>query len=300
VILDYVRYVQRRRAEGQPRWLGIGAESPSHSPASFPRVTILIPTRDRVDLLEKCVRSILDLTAYPNFEIVILDNDSDKPETKKFFDLITESHVRVVTTPGAFNYSKIMNAGVRVTNGDLICSLNNDTQVLNPEWLTDMVYHLSESSAGIVGALLTFKGGDIQHAGIALGYTGVAGHVFAGESIGGSSNQWNIAENCYPVSAVTFACALTSRDTWAALNGLDETLKVGLNDVDYCLRLKALGFDSIVCTHAKLIHHESQSRKPMKSIQGMFRAAIDVTRFSRKHRALLVEDPFFRLESSSA
>jgi GT2 family glycosyltransferase len=242
----------------------------------------------------------LELTSYPNFEIVILDNDSAKPETKNFFDAIKESNVRVLATPGAFNYSKIMNAGVHATTGDIICLLNNDTQVLNPDWLTGMVYHLSESSTGLVGALLTYQSGEIQHAGIALGYTGVAGHVFASESIGGSSNQWNIAENCYPVSAVTFACALTSRDTWGLLIGLDETLKVGLNDVDYCVRLKALGFNSIVCTQAKLIHHESQSRKPMKSIMGMFRAAIDVTRFSRKHRALLEDDPFFRVESSNS
>jgi GT2 family glycosyltransferase len=300
VLVDVSRYVVRRLRNAPLSWLKIGAETASHQLYRYPKVTILVPTRDRVDLLKTCIDSILDVTTYPNFEIVILDNDSIEAETKRYFQSISDSRVQVLHAPGDFNYSKIMNAGVKAARGELICSLNNDTKVLNAHWLNSMVVHLDNSSAGVVGALLTFEDGAIQHAGIALGYTGVAGHVFRGESLNGTSNQAGITDCCYPVSAVTFACALTARDTWIRAGGLDEKLKVGLNDVDYCLRLKSIGLASVLCTNARLVHFESQSRKSMKSMGGIYRAFIDIHRFSRKHKSELGGDPFFKQPSESS
>jgi GT2 family glycosyltransferase len=297
MIIDAMSYLLRRLGSKHLQWLGAGIEKHIVESASNPKVTILIPTRDRVELLRDCVNSILRLTTYKNFEIFILDNDSKDPETIRYFKELSDPRVAIIPVPGEFNYSKIMNSGVQGTSGELICLLNNDTLVLSPNWLSGMVSHLDQPGIGLVGSLLIFPNGGIQHAGIALGYTGVAGHVFAGELPGESSGQNGLEHECFRVSAVTFACALTSRKTWNDLGGLDESLKVGLNDVDFGIRVKSLGLAAVICTRSRLVHFESQSRNSMNSLKGFARASVDVIRFIRKHRASLKNEAYFTVVS---
>lgn len=293
MLIDSVRYLKRRLDKRPFFWNARGLENSTHLVTKFPKVSILIPTRDSLDLIRNCVTSVIGITSYPNYEILILDNDSVEPETKEYFSTIADSRVRIVLTPGPFNYSKIMNSGVNFSTGELICALNNDTVILESTWLADMVSHLAATEVGVVGALLKYPNGAIQHAGIALGYSGTAGHVFAGQFPNKAQEQNGITTRCYPVSAATFACALTAKSSWVRVGGLDESLKVGLNDVDYCLRLKKIGLGTVICTKSPVIHLESQSRKSMKSIAGFTRAAVDVIRFNQKHGRDLNSDAYF-------
>ena len=294
MIVAVVSYLYKRAKLTKPIWLGLGVHDIDHSLTEFPEVTIIIPTRDRIDLLRPCLASIQTLTNYPKYRILVLDNDSKEPESHKFFSAIESEVITVTPAPGEFNYSKIMNHGVDAANTDLVCLLNNDTVVQSPHWLTDMVSHIEESSVGLVGGLLTYPGGSIQHAGIALGYRGLAGHVFAGQMPGRSTPA---TEHCYEVSATTFACALTSRQLWNELQGLDEDFKVGLNDVDFGLRLSAAGHKTVVCSHAQLVHLESKSRKSMRALKGASQAITEVLNFSSKHRESGLREAYFRFET---
>ena len=289
-----VSYLYRRAKLTKPIWLGLGVHDIDHSPTEFPEVTIIIPTRDRIDLLRPCLESIQTLTNYPTYRILVLDNDSKAPESFEFFSAIESESLTVIPAPGEFNYSEIMNRGVDASTSELVCLLNNDTVIQSANWLTEMVAHLAEPKVGLVGALLLYPNGSIQHAGIALGFKGLAGHIYAGHQ---PSNSTPAFEHCYAVSAATFACALTSRKLWHQLNGLDTNFKVGLNDVDFGMRASYLGYDSVVCTHARLIHLESESRKSMKTFKGFARAVSEILWFSHKHPKGKLVDPYFKFDT---
>jgi GT2 family glycosyltransferase len=229
-----------------------------------------------------------------NYEIVVLDNDSVQPETLNYLNGPIDPKVRVLKSPGAFNYSLIMNEGVAKTSGEIVCLLNNDTVVNNPQWLAGLVGHLQSKDVGIVGSLLTYPSGDIQHAGIALGYTGVAGHVYSGLPLTSLPTS-----SCFETSAVTFACAAITRDNWQRAKGLDELFKVGLNDVDFCLKMKSLGLRSVVCQTALLTHFESQSRPSMTSLKGSIRATAEVLRFTNRYATALFADPYFAIKTDN-
>ena len=295
MFLDAIRYMYRRGKFKTPVWLGLGEKQCGLASKELPFVSIVIPTRDRLDLLKTCLDSILNLTAYPNFEVVVLDNDSVEPSTLSYLSNPGDERVKVFKSPGPFNYSRIMNRGVNQTLGDVICVMNNDTVVTKSQWLTNMVNHLDDTSVGVVGALLTYPSGLIQHAGIALGYTGAAGHVYSGLPISSIPTK-----DCFEVSAVTFACAVIKRANWQKVKGLDERYKVGLNDVDFCLRLRAVGLSAVVCKSTELIHLESQSRQSVMSLKGFVRAATEVQRFTRVRRRELKADSYFVFETDSA
>jgi glycosyltransferase involved in cell wall biosynthesis len=229
-------------------------------PDDIPLVSILIPTRDRADLLEQCVAS-LARTTWPAFEIVIIDNDSSDPETLEWLEAFDNGHDRrVVRHPGAFNYSEVNNHGAAEARGELLCLLNNDTEVIDPDWLTEMVRWVGQPGIGAVGAKLLYGDDRIQHAGVVLGLGGLAGHghhLLDADAYGYFS-RLTIA---HEVGAVTAACMLTLRSTWDLLGGLDPELAVAFNDVDYCLRVRHHAGQRIIWTpHALLHHHESLSR----------------------------------------
>ena len=295
--IEAIRYLNRRLKRVSVEVQNLHSVKSDHklielSPRARPLVSIIIPTRDRLDLLKPCIESILEKTTYPNYEIVVIDNDSKDQEILSYLNQLESTGISVLRYPHPFNYSAICNFGVEASNGAIICLLNNDTEVISPEWLDVMVSHTDLPGRGVTGALLTYPDGTIQHIGIALGYQGAAGHVFSGESLK-SESLASVAEECFEVNAVTFACAMFSRDTFHKLDGLDKSLKVGLNDVDFCLRAKELGLTNIICTSAKLVHHESKSRKSMKSLSGSARAAVDVLRFTQRHSKVLKTDYFF-------
>lgn len=229
-------------------------------PDAPPKVSLIVPTRDKLELLEVCVSSILEKTVYPNFELLIADNQSSEPETIAYFKKISaDPRVSIIRYDAPFNYSAVNNYAARFATGDIIGLLNNDIEVESGSWLTEMVAEVVREDVGVVGAKLLYPDGTIQHAGVILGMHGVAGHVYAGKPRS-YPGQMGRALSVQEFSAVTAACLLVRKDVFLAVGGLDEQLAVAFNDIDFCLRIKALGYRNIWTPHAVLFHHESASR----------------------------------------
>ncbi|MEI7773795.1 MAG: glycosyltransferase [Verrucomicrobiota bacterium] len=232
-------------------------------PKTAPLVSLIIATRDQCKVLEACVRSIQAKTDYPAWELIVLDNESSEPATLALFkELSADSRIRVIPYQKAFNYAALQNFGVRHSRGEVVVFLNNDVEVLSASWLGDMVRHALRADVGAVGARLLYTDGCIQHAGVVLGIGGVAGHVhrfFAGDSPGYCGRIQLTQE----LSAVTAACLAVRKSAFEVVGGFDEKhLKVALNDVDLCLKLKAHGLRNIYEPAVLLYHHESLSRGP--------------------------------------
>ena len=243
--------------------------------ADFPLVSILIPTRDRLALVQQCIESLAK-TTYPAFEVIIVDNDSSEPESLEWFASFDNGRDRrVVRAPGDFNFSSINNVGADHARGELVLLLNNDTEVIEPDWLSTMVRWIQQPNIGAVGAKLLYPNDTIQHAGVVLGLGGLAGHGHLHEPRG-STGYFNRLVLTHEVGAVTGACLLTWKSDWEALDGLDESLAVAFNDVDYCLRVRhLLGKRILWCPDALLYHHESVSR-------GAEDDPVKVARFNRE------------------
>jgi GT2 family glycosyltransferase len=257
-----------------------------------PSVTIIIPTRDNLELLRTCVESIISQTDYTNYSITVVDNQSSCAETIGYLNSLSSDSVQVLDYPFKFNYSAINNFAVGRTSSDYVCFLNNDTEIIDPLWLKRLMDHAVQPNAGIVGSKLLYKTGEIQHLGIALGYRGLAGHPYRGESPLDPSSESDLA--CFRVSAVTLACALISRTNFFQLQGLDEDYRVGLNDVDLGIRATQLGLVNALCTETSTVHHESKSRRSMRSFRGAAQAAKEIISFLRQHNNYPWRDPFFR------
>ncbi len=236
---------------------GAGNEQPPRRlrhplPRPAPRVSILIPTRDAPELLRRCVQSVLQLTRYAAFEVLVVDNRSRSREALALLsELAARAQVRVLRYGRRFNYAALNNFAAREARGEALCLLNNDTEVLRADWLEELVGHLAQPGAGAVGAKLVYPDGRVQHAGMAVGVGGVARHLHAPPEIGAAARE---------VSAVTGACLLTWKRLYQQLGGLEERLAVSFNDVDYCLRLQRAGHRVIYTPHAELLHHESATR----------------------------------------
>ena len=230
-------------------------------PNSNPLVSLIIPTKNGKALVKACVESILEKTIYRNCEILLIDNGSDEQESIEYFKYLdTLDKVRVLKYPAPFNYSAINNFGVEHAKGSILGLVNNDIEVISPDWLTYMVGHAEREDVGCVGAKLLYSDTRIQHAGVVLGYGGGAGHAHKNfpRFHKGYLNRI-VATNNY--SAVTAACLLVKRTHFNEVNGLNEkALSVAFNDVDFCLKVKGLGVNNVYCAEAELFHHESVSR----------------------------------------
>ena len=226
-----------------------------------PLVSLIIPTKNGKALVKACIESILEKTTYQNYEILLIDNGSDEQESIEYFNYLdTLDKVRVLKYPAPFNYSSINNFGVEHAKGAIVGLVNNDIEVISPDWLTYMVGHAEREDVGCVGAKLLYSDTRIQHAGVVLGYGGGAGHAHKNfpRFHTGYLNRI-VATNNY--SAVTAACLLVKRTHFDAVNGLNEKdLAVAFNDVDFCLKVKGLGVNNVYCAEAELFHHESVSR----------------------------------------
>ena len=257
-----------------------------------PKVSIIIPTRDKAVLLRKCLHSILENTTYPNFEILVVDNMSHEKSTLELFQEIDGNGVEIISYKKDFNFSAICNYAAEKASGDILLFLNNDTQVLTSNWLENLVSHAIQTDVGLVGTVLLYPGGKIQHMGISLGLNGVAGHPnrLLDPDI-------HVPVKCFEVSAVTFACAMVSREAFLLAGGLDESLPSGYNDVDFSIRISDLGLRNVICTHATVTHEESQSRPRTFSCRGAKRATKDVLLFLKKHPTR-TSDRFFTTRES--
>lgn len=230
-------------------------------PADPPLVSIIIPTRDKVKLLQKCVDGVLSSTNYPNLELVIVDNGSVEASTHRYLSTVSsDPRVRILPYAAPYNYSAINNHAATHAQGQYLCLLNNDTEIISDTWLTEMMRQAVRPHVGAVGAKLLYGDGSIQHAGVIIGLGEAAGHAhrFLRKNQPGYFNQAHIPQY---VSAVTAACLVVEKRKFNTVGGLDaDHLAIAFNDVDLCLKLEAAGWKNVYAPQAVLIHHESKSR----------------------------------------
>ncbi|MCX2831888.1 glycosyltransferase family 2 protein [Microbulbifer thermotolerans] len=263
-------------------------------PKEKPLVSLLIPTRDRCDILQPCVDKILSLTAYDNFELLILDNQSTCKETLAYLEKIQcDSRVRVYRWDQPFNYSAINNFGARHAQGEILGLINNDIEPINSEWLTEMVGHACRPEIGCVGAKLYYPNDTIQHGGVLLGVGGVANHAHKhfGRGEHGYFARLSLVQN---LSAVTGACLLVRKAIFDEVGGLDEeNLAVAFNDVDLCLKVREAGYRNLWTPYAELYHHESVSRGADNTTAKRRRAQREAEYMRRRWGSLLDNDPAY-------
>lgn len=258
------------------------------------RVSVVIPTRDRADLLTRCLQGLFKGTSHAELDVLIIDNDSRDVEALELMSSYeNKGLVRRLLMPGKFNFSKACNAGVAAAKHELILLLNNDVEPLHSDWLGQMAQELESNSVGACGALLLFPDGFIQHGGVTLGMGSVARHTFHFKHPSSPENL-GLIERRREVSAVTAACLLTRKSLWVSVDGMNEdALPVAFNDVDYCLKLLADGKKIIWTPHARLTHLESVSRQSDDTPEKMRRFASE-EKYMHDHWApLLQNDPYY-------
>lgn len=269
-----------------------------HLPSPAPLVSVIVPTRDRAEFLGPCIRGVLDRTDYPAIEILIVDNDSVEPATGALFgSFAADPRVRILHRPGPFNYPALNNGAVQEARGEILLLLNNDTLVIEPGWLTELVSHAARPGIGAVGAKLLYADRTIQHAGVLLGMgigtDTVADHYGHGaaENDPGPFGWLSLTRS---VSAVTAACLAVKRGDYLAVGGMDEAnLRVAYNDVDFCLRLRATGLRNIFTPHARMLHFESKSRGYEDTPEKQARFVSEIRFMRAKWGAALESDPFW-------
>ena len=236
-------------------------------PPDRPLVSILIPTRDQLGMLQRCVESVIEKTRYPAYEILIIDNDSQSDDAVRYLGAIESreqelgGRLRIIRAPGPFNFSAMNNLAARAARGDYLLLLNNDTAALHEEWLDEMMGHAVRPDVGVVGAKLLYPDGKIQHAGVILGMRGPAEHPFIGRA-GEDRGYFGRAQLVQDLSAVTGACLLVRKSLYEGVGGLDENaFKVSYNDIDLCLKVRAAGLRVVFTPHALLLHEGSASQK---------------------------------------
>ena len=267
-----------------------------------PRVSILIPNYEHLKELKTCLDSIFAKTTWPNYEIIVVENNSSSRELFAYYEDIQLEHanVRVVTWEGKFNYSAINNYGAQFCTGEYLLLLNNDTKVVTPGWIEEMLMFAQRSDVGAVGAMLYYPDKKIQHAGVCLGLGGVAGHYYqhAPKENLGYMGRLLYSQN---MTAVTAACMLLRRDVWEKVNGLDEDWAMAFNDVDLCMRIRKAGYLIVWTPFAELYHYESKSRGTEDTQKKQARFNGEVLRFqSRWAKELKAGDPYYNPNFSLA
>ncbi len=262
-------------------------------PQSPPKVSIIIPTRDGLTYLQACIESLRQHSTYPNYDIVVVNNNSTDPATLAYLTALPTQGIRVLHYAQAFNYSAINNFAVEQVDGEVLCLLNNDTEVITPDWLEELIGHLLQPQVGVVGAKLLFSDGRVQHAGDAVGPGGCADHLHSkiARDDPGYQDRAILAQE---YSAVTAACLVTWRDLYRRLGGLDAVhLAVAFNDVDYCLRVREAGYRVLWTPYAQLYHHESVSRGQDINPEQQARSKRESHWMRQRWRAIMHHDPFY-------
>jgi O-antigen biosynthesis protein len=264
-------------------------------PLSPPLVSIIIPTRNRGDLLRRCIESLRASTAYQAYEIMVVDNNSDETDTVQYLaDLERQGHVRVVVHPGEFNFAAINNAAARQARGDVLVFLNNDIEIptAGDGWLTEMVSWALRHDVGAVGCRLRYEDGRVQHAGVVIGMRGVAAHLqpgLGGDEPGYGGAAWTLRE----VGAATAACLALRREVFEQVNGFDEDLRVAFNDVDLCLRIRQTGRAILFTPFADLFHLESATRGEDREHHKLERLRREVEHMRARYGSSLLNDPYY-------
>lgn len=262
-------------------------------PEPAPLASVIIPSRDRFDLISTVSRGVLAATDYPAIELIVVDNGSADPSVLAFYEeLKRDPRVRIVPFPQAFNFSAMVNAGVDAASGQVVVLLNNDIGVRSAGWLGVMVRQAMRPDVGAVGAKLLFGDGTLQHAGVVVGLAGRAGHILRRRPADtpGHLGRLRVA---HEVSAVTAACLAVSRDKYLAVGGFDaEAFPIDFNDVDFCLRLGAKGWKTIWTPEAELFHFESVSRGPSVGVKRE-RFEREAALFTARWLDVIRHDPFY-------
>ncbi|MFI2812265.1 glycosyltransferase [Microbulbifer sp. JSM ZJ756] len=263
-------------------------------PAPSPLVSLLVPTRDGIEFLRLCLDSILALTDYPNFEVLVLDNQSRCRETLDYLqEVVADPRVRVVRWDYPFNYSAINNFGAQAARGEILGLINNDIEVISADWLTEMVSHACRPEIGCVGAKLYYANDTVQHGGVILGIGGTAGHShkYARRDEPGYMGRLQVVQN---LSAVTGACLLLRKSIFDEVGGLDEeNLAVAYNDVDLCLKVREAGYRNLWTPYAELYHHESLSRGADDTFRKRRRAQREAEYMRKRWGQALDSDPAY-------
>lgn len=264
-------------------------------PEPAPLVSIIIPTRDRLDLLHPCIESIRERTSYPNFELILIDNESMEPASLRYFeDLRSHAGVQVLREPQPFNWSRLNNLGAAAAKGSVLCLLNNDVEVLNESWLTELVAHAMRREVGVAGAALWYPNGRLQHGGVVFQPpTGHPMHAMMGVKRTDRPARARVTQG---YSAVTGACMVMRKEVFVAAGGLDEAaLPIGYSDVDLCLSVGAnLGLRCIWTPFAELFHRESASRGRLATKAERARSQRDRRILLNRWYERMVDDPHYR------
>ena len=256
-------------------------------------VSLIIPTRDRAELLERCISSIQRFTEWENLEIIVVDNDSVEPGTKACFDAFAKQGIRILSVPGPFNFATLNNRAVEAATGDIIGLINNDIEPLHSGWLDEIIGHLLQPGVGAVGAKLLWPNGMVQHGGVLMGVGAVAGHY--GNAL--ADTDWGDHgrnQLTHQVSGVTAACLFMRRSDYQGMNGMDPiAFPVAFNDVDLCLKLRRQGKAIIWTPHARLLHAESASRGREDTPQKRARAQREIEQLRKRWGTQLLRDPAY-------
>lgn len=265
-----------------------------HLPQKLPLVSLIIPTRNGLHLIKQCINSILEKTTYQNYEILIIDNGSDDLATLAYFEELADvKSIRIIRDDGPFNYSALNNSAVKKANGEIIGLLNNDIEVISPDWLSEMVSLAIQPNIGAVGARLWYPNNTLQHGGVVLGIEGVAGHSHKG----GLKTHFGYLGRSAILSeytAVTAACLVIKKQIFNQVGGLDETnLTIAYSDVDFCLRVYQKGFKNVWTPYAELYHHESATRGDDDTPEKASRFNAEIEYMKKTWVELLSNDPAY-------
>lgn len=260
-----------------------------------PLISVIIPNKDHTDDLELCLFSMTRKSTYRNYEILIVENNSEKEETFEYYRKLPDRYpkARVLTWEKEFNYSAINNFAAKEAKGEYLLFLNNDVEILTPDWMEEMLQNCQQENVAAVGAKLYYPDDTIQHAGVVLGLGGIAGHIMcraSKEDPGYFGRMISVQE----ISAVTAACMMVKKSDFDAVGGLDETFQVAFNDIDLCMKFRAAGKKIIFTPYAELYHYESKSRGLEDTPEKQFRFDKEVKRFQEKWaQQLEMEDPYY-------
>lgn len=284
----------RRGIDGSVEGLAYGYRARYRLPEHRPLVSLIIPTRNGVNLLKQCVDSIRIKTTYAPYEIIVVDNGSDEQATLDYLhSQASAGNIRVIRDDRPFNYSALNNGAIASANGELVGLINNDIEVISDTWLDEMVSLALQPGVGAVGAKLLYPDGKIQHAGVVIGMGGVAGHahrLFPRDSFGYFSRNALISS----FSAVTAACLIVRKSIYQQVGGLNEAdLAVAFNDVDFCLRIREAGYRNVYTPYAELYHHESATRGTEDNPVKKARFAREVAYMHERWGDLLQRDPAY-------
>lgn len=261
-----------------------------------PKISIIIPNKDHVEDLRRCISSIIEKSTYDNYEIIVVENNSETKEIFSYYEeLKNNPAIRVVTYTGEFNYSAINNLGISEASGEYVLLLNNDTQVITVNWMEELLMYAQREDVGAVGGKLYYADKTIQHAGVVIGLGAhrTAGHVHYRQK---RENLGYMGRLCYAqnMSAVTGACLMVKKSLYERVGGLDESFAVSLNDVDFCLKLRSLGYLNVFTPFAEAYHYESASRGLDTEGEKAQRYNEESARFREKWKAMLeAGDPYY-------